>query len=91
MTTYKITLESIKNLKSAFDYADNYRENNSLDNVFGSESFENKETILQCYDEKANTEAKLIAEILKVPVCTVIDMAFDLEFAKEVLNQVYAA
>lgn len=91
MATYKITLESIKNLKSAFDYADNFRENNSLDNVYGAEAFENKEALLVSYDEKANNEAKLIAEILNVPICTVIDMAFDLEFAQNVLNQIYAA
>lgn len=89
MTTYRITLESIKNLKTSFDYADNYRDNNSYSANY--DIVVNNEELANSYDEKANNEAKLIAEVLNIPVCTVIDMAYDLEFAKEVLNQVYTA
>ncbi|MFP7656099.1 hypothetical protein [Chryseobacterium proteolyticum] len=88
MVAYKITLESIKNLKSAFDYADNFADNNADYSGYGVEF--NNEELVNSYNEKANNEAKLIAEILNVPVCTVIDMAFDFDFAKNVLNQVYA-
>lgn len=84
MTTYKITLESIKNLKSSFDYADNFRDNNSYSANY--DVVINNEELVNGYDEKANNEAKLIAEILNIPVSTVIDMAFDFEFAKEVLK-----
>lgn len=88
MTTYKITLESIKNLKKAFDYADNYADNN-VDYSGYSVEFNNEE-LLNSYNEKANNEAKLIAEVLNIPVCTVIDMAYDFDFAKDVINQVYS-
>jgi len=89
MATYKITLDSIKNLKASFDYADNYRDNNSYSANY--DIVVNNEELVNSYDEKANNEAKLIAEVLNVPVSTVIDMAYDFEFAQEVLNQVYAA
>lgn len=85
-TTYKITLESIKNLKAAFDYADEYRDNNSYSANY--DIVVNNEELANTYDEKANNEAKLIAEILSLPISTVIDMAYDFEFAKEVLTQV---
>ena len=42
------------------------------------------------YNEKANNEAKLIAEVLNIKVGVVIDMAYDFDFAKEVLNKIYA-
>ncbi|MDR3026041.1 hypothetical protein [Chryseobacterium sp.] len=89
MKTYKITLESIKNLKAAFEYADEFRDNNSYEADYNTTVI--NEGLVNSYDEKANNEAKLISEVLNIPVITVIDMAYDLEFAKEVLNQVYAA
>ena len=88
MQSYKITFQSIKNLKASFDYADNYADNN-VDYSGYSVEFNNEE-LLNSYNEKANNEAKLIAEVLNIQVGVVIDMAYDFDFAKEVLNKIYA-
>lgn len=87
MQSYRITLQSIKNLKASFDYADNHADNNVDYSGYSVEY--NNEELLNSYNEKANKEAKLIAEVLNIQVGMVIDMAYDFDFAKEVLNKKY--
>ena len=86
MKTYKITLASIKNLKAAFDFADNFREDNSF--AQGYAIISNSEALIEDYDTKANREAQVIAEVLNIPVSNVIDMAFDFDFAERVLSDI---
>lgn len=86
MKAYTITLQTIKNLKASFDFADNFAENNADYSNYGTEY--NNEELVNSYQEKANTEAQIIADVLKISVNTVIDMAYDLEFAKVVLQDI---
>jgi hypothetical protein len=79
------TLNDIKSIKYLMDRVDSLKESSLVINGY-SENNGNKDLIIEAKEKAINENVDIVANLLGVDFNTVIDMCYDFEFAKFVLN-----
>lgn len=85
MTTFRITLESIKGIKSLMDAQQRLMDGNYTEMNYNFD-FNGVEPLIEAKQKEIDSNIEIVMNELKVSYNVVIDMCFDLEFAKELLK-----
>lgn len=85
MKQINVTIREIKAVKSEMDNLDKLKAKNEIQEENGTVSYNGKEKLINYHEKQIEKNVKIMSDILGIDYDTVIDMCYDLEFAKYVL------
>jgi hypothetical protein len=85
MTALKVTIKDIIAIKELMNEVDSLKDRSFAVNGY-SENNGNKVSVIDGKENKITENVKIVASLLKIDFDSVIDMCYDLELAKRILE-----